>query len=89
MVVSPKRIPSGASIRAKTDAIDCITLANLAGKGMLRSIAIPTAAQEANRGLTRRRTQLVTEDLVLPEAGWDNEEKIEKCEIKVEIPSAG
>ena len=58
MVVSPNKIPRPATSGAKTDAIDCIRLATLAGKGMLKPIAIPTVEQEEKRALVRRRTQL-------------------------------
>ena len=58
MVVSPNKIPRPSTFSAKTDGIDCVKLAMLASKGMLRAIAIPTVEQEEKRALTRRRTQL-------------------------------
>jgi transposase len=57
-VVAANRIPRPASPSAKTDRLDCITLANLEARGMLKSIAIPTGEQEAMRALVRRRAQL-------------------------------
>jgi transposase len=58
MVVAASKIPRPPVHTAKTDAIDCLQLATLAAKGMLKSIAIPTVEQETKRALVRRRTQL-------------------------------
>ena len=58
MVVSPNKIPRPSTHAAKTDSIDCIKLAMLVSKGMLKAIAIPTVEQEEKRALVRRRIQL-------------------------------
>jgi transposase len=57
-VVAANRIPRPASPSAKTDRLDCIKLVELEARGMLKSIAIPTAEQEAMRAMVRRRGQL-------------------------------
>ncbi|MDR1397517.1 MAG: transposase, partial [Desulfarculales bacterium] len=57
-VVAANRIPRPAVPSAKTDRLDCIKLAELEMRGMLKSIAIPTPEQEAMRTLVRRRAQL-------------------------------
>jgi len=61
IVAAPNKIPRPASPGSKTDRLDCIKLADYAAKGMLKSIAIPTQQEEAERGLLRRRFQLVDE----------------------------
>lgn len=43
----------------KTDRLDCLKLAQFAAKGLLQPIAVPTPREEAERGLLRRRHQLV------------------------------
>jgi transposase len=58
-VAAPSKILRPVSPGAKTDRLDCIKLADLAAKGLLRSIAIPTEEQEAERSLLRRRFQIV------------------------------
>ena len=62
IVAAPNKIPRPVSAGAKTDRLDCIKLADFAAKGMLNPIAVPTAREEAERALMRRRHQLV-EDL--------------------------
>ena len=59
IVVAPSKIPRSARPGAKTDRLDCLKLAHYAAKGLIRSIAIPTAEEEAQRALLRRRHQLV------------------------------
>lgn len=59
IVAAPNKIPRPVSAGAKTDRLDCIKLAEYAAKGLLKPIAIPTAREEAERSLMRRRHQLV------------------------------
>ncbi|MDC0335862.1 IS110 family transposase [Pseudodesulfovibrio sp.] len=61
IVAAPNKIPRPVSPGSKTDRLDCIKLADYAAKGMLKSIAIPTSQEEAERSLLRRRFQLVDE----------------------------
>lgn len=61
IVAPPSLIPRPVSMGAKTDRLDCIALARYASKGMLKSIAIPSRDQEANRSLARRRDQISRE----------------------------
>lgn len=58
IVVAAGKIPRPAVAGPKNDAIDCIKLAQLAAKGMLKAIAIPTKQQQTRRGLLRRRMQV-------------------------------
>ena len=58
-VAAPSKIPRSVSAGAKTDRLDCLKLAHYAAKGMIRPIAVPTAGEEAQRALLRRRHQLV------------------------------
>jgi transposase len=57
-VVAPSRVPRPVTAAAKTDRLDCLRLAEYAAKGLLRSIAIPTQQEEADRTLIRRHTAL-------------------------------
>lgn len=59
IVAAPSKIMRPVSAGSKTDRLDCIKLADLAAKGMLKSIAIPTEDEEAQRSLVRRRFQIV------------------------------
>ena len=59
IVAAPSKIPRSVSAGAKTDRLDCLKLALYAAKGMIRPIAIPTAEEDAQRALLRRRHQLV------------------------------
>lgn len=59
LMAAPSRIPRAVSAGAKTDRLDCLRLADYAAKGMIRSIAIPTPQQEAQRSLERRRHDIV------------------------------
>jgi len=58
-MAAPSKIPRSVSAGAKTDRLDCLKLAHYAAKGLIRPIAIPTAEEEAQRALLRRRHQLV------------------------------
>lgn len=59
LVAAPSRIPRAIVAGAKTDRLDCIRLADYAAKGMIKSVAIPTETQEAERSLLRRRHKLL------------------------------
>lgn len=59
LVAAPNRIPRAVTPGAKTDRLDCQRLAEYAAKGLIRSIAVPTAEEEAKRSLQRRRHDLV------------------------------
>lgn len=59
IVAAPSRIPRSVAPGAKCDRLDCIRLANLAARGMLKSIAIPTEEEQALRCLLRRRHSIV------------------------------
>lgn len=59
LMAAPSRIPRAVTAGAKTDRLDCLRLADYAAKGLLRSIAVPSAQQEAQRSLLRRRHTLV------------------------------
>ena len=58
-VIAPSKTPRQSARDSKTDRLDAKTLAEYAAKGLLRSIAIPTRLQEADRQLVRTREQLV------------------------------
>ena len=58
-VAAPSRIPRPSTSGAKTDRLDCVRLADYASMGLLKPIAVPTEEEEAQRGLLRRRHQLV------------------------------
>jgi transposase len=58
-VAAPSKIPRSVSAGSKTDRLDCLKLAHDASKGLIRPIAIPTAEEDAQRALLRRRHQLV------------------------------
>ncbi len=59
-VIAPSKTPRQSARDSKTDRIDARTLAKYAAKGLLRTIAIPTKQQEADRQLTRAREQMVS-----------------------------
>jgi len=59
MMAAPSRIPRAVTSGAKTDRLDCLRLADYAAKDLLRSIAVPTPQEEAQRSLQRRRHDLV------------------------------
>ena len=59
LMAAPSRIPRAVTSGAKTDRLDCLRLADYAAKGMIRSIAVPSARQEAQRSLLRRRHDIV------------------------------
>ena len=55
LVVAPSRVPRPVTEGAKTDRLDCIRLAQFSTNGILKSVAIPSREQEAQRSLIRRR----------------------------------
>ena len=59
IVVAPSKVARPVTRDNKTDRLDCIKLAKYAARGMLKSIAIPSKHQEAQRCLIRRRHDLV------------------------------
>lgn len=59
LVVAPSRVPRPVIAGAKTDRLDCVRLAQYSANGMLKGIAIPSKAQEAQRSLIRRRHDLI------------------------------
>ncbi len=59
LMAAPSRIPRAVTSGAKTDRLDCLRLAEYAARGLIRSIAIPSPEQEAQRSLMRRRHDLV------------------------------
>ncbi len=60
IVTPPNMIPQESGSRVKTDRIDSRKLAVLLSRGLLKSIAVPTAEQRTHQML-RRRHQLVSD----------------------------
>jgi transposase len=58
-VIAPSKTPQTPGQANKTDRLDCRRLALYAEKGMLRTIAVPTVREEADRQLIRLRDQVV------------------------------
>ena len=58
VVVAPSKVMRPVSAGAKTDRLDCLKLAELAMRGLLKPIAIPSEEEEASRSLDRRAHQL-------------------------------
>ena len=58
IVVAPSRVPRPVTAGAKTDRLDCMRLADHAARGILKSIAVPTEEEEAERSVIRRRHDL-------------------------------
>lgn len=61
LVAAPSRIPRPVTAGAKSDRLDCLKLAELSMRGVLRGIAVPSETQEACRSLARRRHQIADE----------------------------
>ena len=59
LVAAPSRIPRPVSKTGKTDRLDSMKLAELLARDMIKSIAIPTEAENHLRSLERCRQQLV------------------------------
>jgi transposase len=58
-VAAPSKTPRPSGDGAKSDRLDCTTLAEYAAKGLLKHVAIPTVEQEADRQVVRLRNQVV------------------------------
>lgn len=58
-VAAASRIPRPVTAGAKTDRLDCLKLAAYVAKGLIKPIAVPTAEEEAQRSLLRRRHDIV------------------------------
>ncbi len=59
IVAAPSKVLRSVTMGAKTDRLDCIKLARLVSKGLVKSIAIPTPEAEIERALLRRRHKIV------------------------------
>ena len=59
VVAAPSRIPRPLAATGKTDRLDSMRLAELLAKDMLKSIAVPTEAENHLRSLERRRQHIV------------------------------
>ena len=59
LVAAPSRIPRPVSKTGKTDRLDSMKLAEFLARDMIKSIAIPTEAENHLRSLERCRQQLV------------------------------
>lgn len=57
-VVAPSYTPVLPGRRVKTDRLDCIRLAQLSAKDLLRAVAVPSEREEGDRQLVRLRDQL-------------------------------
>jgi transposase len=58
-VIAPSKTPRAADDSAKSDGLDCRQLAEYSAKGLLKSVAIPTPQQEADRQVVRMRQMWV------------------------------
>jgi transposase len=59
IVAAPSKVPRPATNGVKTDRLDCLKLAEYGAKGMVKSITIPTEAEEGERNLLRQRSHLI------------------------------
>ena len=57
-VVAPGKTPKEANSGSKSDKLDCRKLAEYSEKNLLRTLAVPTEQEEADRQLTRLRDHL-------------------------------
>jgi transposase len=57
-VIAPGKTPQPANADGKSDRLDCRKLAEFAEKGLLKSVAVPTEEEEADRQVLRLRDQL-------------------------------
>lgn len=57
-VIAPGKTPQPANEDGKSDRLDCRKLAEFAEKGLLKSVAVPTEEEEADRQVLRLREQL-------------------------------
>ena len=58
-VIAPSKTPRTPATANKTDRLDCRQLAFYDEKGMLKTVAVPTAEEEADRQVIRLRDQVV------------------------------
>lgn len=58
-VIAPSKTPQTPAQSNKTDRLDCRQLALYAEKGMLKTVGVPTAQEEADRQVIRLRDQVV------------------------------
>ena len=61
IVTPPNMIPQESGNRVKTDRIDSQKLAVLLSRGLLKSIAVPSAEERTHQSVLRRRHQLVSD----------------------------
>lgn len=61
IVTPPNMIPQESGSRVKTDRIDSKKLAILLSRGLLKSIAVPSAEERTHQSVLRRRHQLVSD----------------------------
>lgn len=59
-VIAPGKTPQPANADGKSDRLDCRKLAEFAEKGLLKSVAVPTEEEEADRQVLRLREQLTS-----------------------------
>jgi transposase len=59
-VIAPSKLLAPVGPEAKSDRLDCRRLAQLAAKGLLHPVRVPTAQEEADRQVLRLRDQLVS-----------------------------
>jgi transposase len=58
-VIAPSKLLAPVGPEAKSDRLDCRRLAQLAAKGLLHPVRVPTAQEEADRQVLRLRELLV------------------------------
>lgn len=58
-VVAPSKTPQKADQSAKSDRLDCFQLSEYSSAGLLRAVAIPSEAEEADRQVLRLRDQVI------------------------------
>jgi len=59
-VIAPGKTPQAANADSKSDRLDCRKLAEFAEKRLLKSVAIPTEEEEADRQVLRLRDPLTS-----------------------------
>jgi len=60
-VIAPSKLLAPVGPEAKSDRLDCRRLAQLAAKGLLHPVRVPTEQEEADRQVVRLREQLARE----------------------------
>lgn len=58
-VVAPSKTPQQTDQSAKSDRLDCISLAEYSAAGLLQPVAVPTEQEEADRQVLRLRDQVM------------------------------